>query len=335
MKVIVDNQIDISKWNEIVRQSKFSNPFQTPEMFSFYEQIPEYKPFLFAIEDDDKILGLVLGVVIAEAKVYSILTRRAIIEGGVLLNCENEIKTTVLELLLDSLYKSLKKKAIYIEIRNYFDYSPYNESYILKKWKFLPYLNITINVKGKSFTKLIAEMKYNRRREIRLTQSNHVFYRTCESEQELESLFLILKDLYKTRVKKPLPNINFFKTLWNSKLGKIFLVIHNEKVIGGSFCIILDGFVIYTLYYCGLRNYNKKIFPTHLAVLAALEYAESNKYHYLDFMGAGLRDSDYGVRKYKLGFGGEINDFGRYRKVLKPIYFIIGKFGIFIKSKIK
>jgi len=55
----------------------------------------------------------------------------------------------------------------------------------------------------------------------------------------------------------------------------------------------------------------------------------------LDFMGAGKPETEYGVRKYKMGFGGELFEEGRFQKIMNPGLYKLGKFGISVLSKVK
>lgn len=120
------------------------------------------------------------------------------------------------------------------------------------------------------------------------------------------------------------------RSRWNT-----FIAEHKDKTLGGSFCPIISTKGIYTFYYCGIRDYHKKIFPTHLAVVAAIEYAVENNIPMVDFMGAGKPNDQYGVRDYKAQFGGELVKHGRYIKVLNPLLFRLGKFGLKLIAKIK
>jgi lipid II:glycine glycyltransferase (peptidoglycan interpeptide bridge formation enzyme) len=52
-------------------------------------------------------------------------------------------------------------------------------------------------------------------------------------------------------------------------------------------------------------------------------------------MGAGKLDHDYGVRKYKMEYGGQLVEHGRFIKVLNPFWFKVGKLGLKILSKIR
>ena len=59
-----------------------------------------------------------------------------------------------------------------------------------------------------------------------------------------------------------------------------------------------------------------------------MEYAVENQFEFIDFMGAGIKGEQYGVREYKLQFGGELVEDGRYTKVLNAFLYFIGKKGL-------
>ena len=178
-------------------------------------------------------------------------------------------------------------------------------------------------------------MKYNRRREIRLSLKAGASFREATSEKEVSLLYNILNNLYTTRVKLPLPSLYFFKKLFLSPIGKVFLVMHNQTIIGGAFCVSYPNNTINTLYYCGIRDYNKKIYPTHLAIMAAIEYGIKNNLKFVDLMGAGKPGDEYGVRKYKEEFGGVLVEHGRYLKIFNPWLYKTGKLGLKTLSKLK
>ena len=50
-------------------------------------------------------------------------------------------------------------------------------------------------------------------------------------------------------------------------------------------------------------------------------------------MGAGKPDKAYGVRNYKLAFGGDLAEHGRFINILNPILYKLGKIGIKLLSK--
>ena len=66
-----------------------------------------------------------------------------------------------------------------------------------------------------------------------------------------------------------------------------------------------------------------------------IKFAIENNLKMVDFMGAGKPNEDYGVRDFKLQFGGELVEHGRYNNIFNPSLYKIGVLGIKIMSKIK
>jgi lipid II:glycine glycyltransferase (peptidoglycan interpeptide bridge formation enzyme) len=229
---------------------------------------------------------------------------------------------------------SLRGKAIYFEVRNFHDFQFLRPAYEKSGWRYLPYLNVLLPLEGKSPREVLAGMKYNRRRELKLAQQYGAAGRLAQSEEEVRELYRILVELYRERVKVPLPQVDYFLSLYRSSTGKVFVVEHEQRLIGGAFCLCLEGQGIYTKYYCGIRDYHPKIISTHLAVWAAVEYGLQCGAKRLDFMGAGLKDREYGVRTYKMQFGGELVEHGRFVKMLDPWLYQIGKTGLSIMRKL-
>jgi serine/alanine adding enzyme len=255
----------------------------------------------------------------------SYFSSRGIVFGGPLVH---DCSSAMLENFLIYFSTFLQGKVIYLETRNYFDVTAYKTAFEQCVWQYTDYTNVQLNLTGKTTAALISSFTYNRRNEIKKTISQGTTFGICTAENEVSEIYTILKDLYKNKVKLPIPSFEYFIAMYRAGIMKAFFVKHNSILIGGSFCMILAGKGLYTYYYCGLTSYKKNIYPTHLAVLAALEYAVANGIPHVDFMGAGKSNEAYGVRKYKLQFGGELVEHGRYTKVLNAFLYFIGKKGL-------
>ena len=329
MEILQYNQISPEKWDLLLAHGSYASPFQT---YVFYQIIDKTKGFdaaVFALSDSGKIKVLMGVAIMKEPAPFGFFTRRGIIFGGPVID---NATTEELSFFLTECGNRLKGKAIYLETRNFFDYSFYKDSFLKSGWKYVPYLNVKLNVSEIKKNKLTSAFKYNRRREINQSIQNGAKYSLCSEKDELINIYHILQKTYKIKAKLPLPPLEFFLELFKLEIFKAFAVFDEEKTIGGSFCLILPGKGLYTYYYCGLRDYHKKIFPTHLAVLAALEYAVENKIPIIDFMGAGKPGIDYGVRDYKMEFGGDLVEEGRFLKVLNPILYKVGEIGLGVKK---
>jgi lipid II:glycine glycyltransferase (peptidoglycan interpeptide bridge formation enzyme) len=115
----------------------------------------------------------------------------------------------------------------------------------------------------------------------------------------------------------------------------VIVVVQQNQVMGGAFNLDRKNAGLYSMYYCGIRDYHKKIFPTHLAIMGSMEWGMKNGCSWIDFMGAGKEGEEYGVRKYKEEFGGELTQYGRHLLVLQPMKYQLGKWGLKILTKLK
>ena len=106
------------------------------------------------------------------------------------------------------------------------------------------------------------------------------------------------------------------------------IIDYQDKIIGGILCPITPDKAIYEWYIVGLDRQYPGIYPSVLATWAPIEYAINNGLKCFDFLGAGKRDQDYGVREFKSKFGGKLVAYGRYERINKSFLYKIGKAGV-------
>ena len=95
------------------------------------------------------------------------------------------------------------------------------------------------------------------------------------------------------------------RAFWKSfEFGKIFLIRHKGKIIGGSVCLF-SGNVAYLLFSAGMRKSYPTLYPGVLAIWNAMTYAKEKKYAHFEFIEAGLPFKKYGYRDFILRFGGK------------------------------
>jgi len=334
MILLKNDEIDLEKWNLFLNENKFASPFQSYAFYSFINSVSGQTASVFAIEKNNELQALCVVTFQKEKGIKGYFSRRAIIYGGPVIK-EDVQSLAALNLLLSTISRHLKPRIIYGEIRNSADYGFYKSCFTSLGWEYLPHLNVQISLQNRTIEDILGEMKYNRRREIKLSLKEGAIIKEASNIEEIHALYSILKGLYIARVKSPLPTFEFFEKLYLSPAGKIFLVVHKNQVIGGSFCIFHSGLSVNTLYYCGLRDYDSKIFPTDLAILAAIEFGIKNNLLFVDLMGAGKPDEEYGVRNYKVAFGGNLIEYGRFKKIYSPLLYRIGTLGLELLNKIK
>ena len=171
-------------------------------------------------------------------------------------------------------------------------------------------------------------MSERRQRELKRAVKSGAEICEAQSEQEIRDWYQILSQLYREKVRTPLFSEEFFLEFYRKGVGKYLLVKYDGKVIGGMMCPILKGKAIYEWYVCGLDEEYREHYPSVVATYAAIEYAKQNDIPLFDFMGAGKPDAPYGVRDFKMEFGGELVEHGRYLHICKPLLYKIGKWGV-------
>ena len=330
MEIALNNNIDREKWKEFLNQNSFASPFQTPEFYDFFKSISNQDAEVIAVYDTDhNIKALTVVVIQKENSLTSFFSKRGIIYGGPLLLDEKSAK-----ILFDFVKQYIKKKVIYLEIRNFFDYNQYDKIYRDYNFEYKPYLNVILKTTS-TIEELTTQMNKTRARQIRQTVKKGAYVQITRDIKEINELYTILSELYKHKVKLPLPKLEFFLKLSKSQICKVFVTKLNNEVVGGVFTLFQKNNGIYTYYYCGKEGLYKNVYATHLALHEVIKFAVDNDLSHVDFMGAGLKGEAYGVRTYKERFGGKTVEHGRYLLVTKPILFKIGKLGLSILQKFK
>lgn len=320
------------KWKKLLSVSDKAGFFQSIECYEFYKSLSFLKPVLVYVEDGEELKGLVCGYVIHEGKgIKKWMTRRAIIPGGALLH--PDISDSELNNLLNNLKNELiNQQAIYIEFRNYFDYSNYKDIFKVFGFQYIAHLNFHVCTPDLATT--LSQLNATKRRDLKLSIKNGANCHLTNDEIEITQLYGLLSDLYKFKIKVPLFPLEFFLKLNKQDSSRFFIVKYEGQVAGGSVCVVFEGQIIYEWFVCGLDVKYKPAFPSTVATWAPIEYAAKHGYKYFDMMGAGRPDSDYGVRSFKSKFGGISVEHGRFLCVLRPLSYNLGKLVVeYLKNK--
>lgn len=331
MKIIEGNHIDTKAWENLARISSVSSWFQTVKAYDFFEGLSFLEAFAFAVEDEGRLKGVVMGYIQKDGgKFKRFFSRRAIIIGGPML--ADDITDEELSLLLMSVRTNLKRHAIYIETRNLNDYSQWRDTFERCGFGYEPHLNFQVQCLSREL--VWKNLKENRRRQIKKALAEGVKIEEPSSEEEVLKYYGLLANLYRTKVKVPLFSEEFFLEFYRKGYGKYFFVKDKEEIIGGIMCPIMQDKTIYELFVCGNDVEYRNMYPSVMATWAAIDYALDNHIARFDFMGAGKPGEAYGVRDFKSKFGGELVEFGRYCCVCKPLLYSFGKLGVKILKRI-
>ncbi len=321
--------------------SKTGTWFQGPEAYSFYESLPDlFQPFVFAVKSEGLRAVCVGYVTVEKNAVRQFFTRRAIILGGPVI--ANDASSEEVKLLMMAVrnqmmnersqassmlrkHSLLNDGPIYIETRNFNDYSKWKDAFAAAEFDYKPHLNFHVDPSTNNLSD-------NRCRQIR---------RACEAgattmiidkmsaveplndEAQIREWYEVLAELYRTKVKTPLWPAEFFLEAYRLGVGKFLLVKYEGKVIGGNM-VVTDGKTVYEWFECGRNAEYKEQYPSVMATWAGIQWAQENGCARYDMMGAGEPGVPYGVRDFKSEFGGERVEHGRFLCVNKQLLYKIG-----------
>lgn len=311
--ILTYDLIDRQQWSELVRTSETGTWFQSPEAYDFFASLPELmEPFVYGVERAEKLCAVCVGYVTKEPNpIKQFFTRRAIIIGGVVVaaNCAKED----IVILLNYVRKELKPKSIYIETRNFNDFSPWKEAFEAAGFVYKPHLNFHVDPATNNLSD-------NRKRQLK--KSDAVVSEGV-SELEIREWYEVLSELYRTKVKTPLWPIDFFLEAYRQGIAKFLLVKHEGRIIGGSM-VVADERTVYEWFECGLNAECKDQYPSVMATWGGIQLAYQSGCTRYDMMGAGEPGVPYGVRDFKAEFGGQMVEHGRFLCVCKPMLYRLG-----------
>ena len=292
--------------------------FQSEEFLDFISGIDLYEPFCFSTKKDGIETGHIQGFIQKDGgKLKQFFSRRAIVNGGPFF-AEN-VKDHEVSALLKQCIQGLKNKAIYIETRNYTDYSRFRPLFENNGFIYEPHYDFIVDVRGEEPWE--KRMESSRMRFIKSSLKAGAYIIESPTEQNIIDYYTILKDLYDNKVKTPLFPLCFFIKLYHSSFCRFVLVQYDNSIVGGTVCVY-DHNAAYEWFVCGKDGFYKKVYPSILATYYAIKFAEENGCKYFDMMGAGAPgDGGYGVRDFKAKFGGELVEYGRFKYICnKPLY---------------
>ena len=241
-----------------------------------------FTPFAFGVvgkpeSDSGQIIeatlrGVCVGYVTKEkSRLRQFFTRRAIILGGpCLAEDATDEEVTALLSTLNSQHSTLNSQhstlntPIYIEIRNFNDYSRWRGAIEAAGFSYQPHLNFHVDCTDKQ--KMWERLSDNRKRQIKRGKPTPDPYlgqsdaprcssrSNCQaeailhlkggekegkdvSEQDVREWYGILQELYRTKVKTPLLPVEFFVQAYKQGVGHFLLIRHEGKIIGGSMVV--------------------------------------------------------------------------------------------------
>jgi len=315
--------------NCFLHAQAFRTVFQAPEFFRFYNNVPLYEPiYIISRDKEAQIIGVLLAVLIREGNgILGFFSRRCVVYGGPIAKHDDP---EIIDLLISQLNKAIQRKALFTQFRN-FKVWPNEVQQVFEKNGFMLRDRLNSLVALQKTERVEQQFSASRRRQLKKALKAGAYIAEAQNIQEVAALYELLEKLYTEKVNKPLPALQFFqhfyKVVMPAGAGTILLVWHNQQLIGGIVCPITAGYSISELYVVGLDQAFPNLYPSVVATWAAMDYGQRMGLQHFDFMGLGKPDVDYGVRDFKLRFGGSQVNYGRFAKRNYKLLYGIAELG--------
>ena len=299
--------------------------FQSNDFLQFLNKTGLFETFRFSVSRGEREVGIIQGYIQRDGgRIKQFFSRRAIINGGPYF--AEDITDEEIKALLSKCHNGLKKKAIYIETRNFNDYSRFRPLFEACDFIYEPHYDFIVDTESPDVAE--RNLGKSRKRDIRTSLRDGAEVIENPTHGQIKEFYGLLSNLYTTKVKTPLFPFVFFDKLSQEPFSRFLLVEYQGEIIGGTVCVF-DNDTVYEWFACGKDGAFKNIFPSTLATWSGIKYAAESGQSHFDMMGAGAPgDGGYGVREFKAKFGGELVEYGRFKYICnKPLY-AIGKLGV-------
>lgn len=316
-----------------ISQRKHRNIFQSFELYDVYKASRNHYPFCYALEKDDgQLTAIIFGVTTKYfKKPLSYLTSRAIISGGPLLASGDP---EILDFVLKSLKKELGRKNILIQFRNLWNWGNLKDVFEVNGFKYQPHSDILIKL-NRPADELIEDINKNKRRNVTKTLNKGTLVRIISDVEDFKCCIRLIRKTYQ-RILLPFPDESLFfealKQLSEKGILKVFVAESKTGIIGARM-ELLFGDTIYDWYAGSDPDFNN-LYPNDLLIFHILNWGNAN-YNLFDFGGAGNPNVPYSVRDYKLNFGGEMVENGRFELVSKKFLFASFNSAYKLNKKVK
>jgi serine/alanine adding enzyme len=321
------DKIDKSQWIGFISSHPDGNIFQTPEMFEVYRNSLKHEPVILALYENNEIQAIVLALIQKEYNgIIGRFTSRSTIYGGPLFRSNNP---AIITALLEGYLKLVQSRVIFSEIRNFSVHDEETKKLFTRYgFTFENHLNILLDLKV-GVDELWKGVASSRKKGIRKAGNQGFGVRVTNTLDSVEEFYDLLVELHK-KIKVPFSDISLYRNFNKFLKGHmLWFILEYEGKPSYILCAFQYNKVLYT-YSSGSRQDQDflRMKPGDYFFWEVIKWAAENGIEVFDWMGAGKPDKEYGVRKFKLEYGGETINLGRYMKIHNQLLFTCGKYGL-------
>ena len=335
LKVLCDGDIPKDVWEAFVLNHPQGSAFQAPQMYEFYARSVHGKPLAIALVDerDDEIQALMMSVVMTNGPSFlRYFTGRSIIIGGPLLK-NGPSDAGLLSRLMAEYGKRLPGYVIYSEIRPICDMSDLSTDLIGFGFLREGHYNLRMDL-GKEVDQLWEGMSKERRKNVNKAKNKGLTYREIVEDEEILMAVELIRQTYR-RKRVPSSNVDMFPQ-WRHLLQgylRFYAVFWEDRMIACQARLCFNELAY--AWYTGSDEHFHSFKPNDFLTWNDICNAHDQGFKIYDIGGGGKPGVPYGVRDYKLKYGFEVFDFGRYLCVHKRILYKMGVLGMSLMKRKK
>lgn len=308
--ILTEKDINREAWTEFVKSHPQGNIFQTPEMYDVYACAEHVQPIAVAATEGEKIVGVLVAQYMTNGgALASWITARSIIAGGPLAK-DND--PAIIQVLLDAYKKQLPCLTIYSEIR------PIYPMYDITGWNRVGHYNLVMRLE-KTEEELFEQMHKERRRNVNQAIKAGLTFRELTSAEEIKQVVALIEKTYR-RKHVPIGYLNMFdkvQSILRDYVHFFGCYTAEGQMIAGQVRLCY-GTLVYA-WFAGSDEEYFKLRPNDFTMWNVICWARENGYKEFDFGGGGEPGKPYGVRDYKLKYGCDMFDYGRYILAHRPV----------------
>lgn len=317
----------VKRWDDFVVSHRHGNIFQGPAYYQLCLNTPGYEPVAVIAVEGESVCGVMLGVIIKENGFLGYFSGRAISWGGPVADDQDTG-----QMLVGEYDRVIKGKVIYSQIRMVGDKVEDN-LHIWKGYRKETHLDI-INDLSQGEEEMLNNVHRERRRNLGRAKTKGVTVSLTEEPADINEAVVLILNLYR-KIGLPAPPAELLlngRQILGDKL-RVFIARVEDRIAGARFVLCYRD-MVYDWYAGSDPDYQNR-YINDIMPWEVMLWASRNNFRIFDFGGAGRPDEKYGVRDFKLRYGGNLIESPRLLKIHRPLLMFAGEKGITFYKRLK
>lgn len=307
-----------SKWDNYVDHHPRGSIFHASPMIRVFAAARRHRVFaIAAVDADGRIVALLAAVRVQTLPdPLGAVSSRSIWYAEPLCD-EDSAGVDALGELIAEHDRVMRRNTLFTEVRPLYASGPERAALERNGYEFFDYLNFVVDL-TQDVKQLRAKLRKSCRRSIENGRRHGFQIRELDSPAGVDALYAVLKQTY-AHAHVPLAHRSLFEAafrdLYPAGLLRCYAAYDGERPVAIDTLLAFKD-RLFAWYGGSVRMTG--ISPFDFLQWHELEWGSAQPQSIFDFGGAGRPDEPYGVRDFKAKFGGELVNFGRYRKVHAP-----------------